>query len=97
MKPTDQTLQRLLNAAAKAVPQAAAPPFGLETRVLARWRAGSADDESVSLFAFFRRATLGAALVLVLCATWTLTRTGDNAIGDEAALLDYHIQTSLTP
>jgi hypothetical protein len=49
------------------------------------------------LFAFFRRATLGAALVLVLCATWTLTRTGDNAIGDEAALLDYHIQTSLTP
>jgi hypothetical protein len=97
MKPTDQTLQRLINAAAKTVPEVATPPFGLETRVLAQWRAGSADDESVSLFAFLRRATLGAGLVLVLCATWSLTRTGGNAIGDEAALLDYHIQTSLTP
>jgi hypothetical protein len=97
MKLTDPTLQKLLNAAAKAVPEAAAPPFGLESRVLAQWRAGSADDDSVSLFAFLRRATLGAGLVLVLCATWSMTRTGGNAIGDEAALLDYHIRTSLTP
>lgn len=97
MKPTDQTLQRLINAAAKTVPKVATPPLGLETRVLAQWRAGSADDESVSLFAFLRRATLGAGLMLVLCAIWSLTRTGDNAIGDEAALLDYHIQTSLAP
>jgi hypothetical protein len=97
MKPTDQTLQRLLDAAAKEVPKVAVPPFGLETRVLAQWRAVSADDESVSLFAFFRRATLGAGLVLVLCAAWSLTGNGGNAIGDEAARLDYHIQTSLTP
>jgi hypothetical protein len=97
MKPTDQRLQRLLNAAARAVPEAAAPPFGLETRLLAQWRSGSADDESVSLFAFLRRAALGAGLVLVLCATWSLTRSGGNVIGDEADLLDYHIQTSLTP
>ncbi len=98
MKPTDETLQRLLNAAAKAAPEAAdAPPLGLETRVLANWRAAGADDESVSLFAFFRRATLGAGLVLVLCAAWSLTQPGGNATGDEAALLDYDIQTSLNP
>jgi hypothetical protein len=97
MKPTDLTLQRLLKAAAKAVPDsAAAPPLGLETRVLANWRAAGTDDESVSLFAFLRRATLGAGLVLVLCAAWSLTRTGSGAAGDEAALLDYDIQTSLT-
>jgi hypothetical protein len=97
MKPTDQTLQRLLNAAAKAVPEVAAPPFGLETLVLAQWRAVSVEDESVSLFAFFRRATLGAGLVLVLCAAWSLTQAGAGAVSDEAAILDYNIQTSLTP
>lgn len=97
MKPTYQTLQRLLNAAARAVPEAAAPPFGLETRVLANWRASLADDESVSLLVFFRRAVLGASLVLFLSAAWSFTMSGDNAIGDEASLLDYHIQTSLTP
>ena len=98
MKPSDQTLQRLLNAAAKAAPDnAAAPPLGLETRVLANWRAAGTDDESVSLFAFLRRATLGAGLVLALCAAWSLTQAGPAGPGDEAALLDYNIQTSLTP
>ncbi|MGD0261241.1 MAG: hypothetical protein ABSD29_15625 [Verrucomicrobiota bacterium] len=98
MKPNDQSLQRLLGAAAKAAPERAdAPPLGLETRVLAHWRAAGADDESVSLFAFFRRATLGAGLVLVLSAAWSLTRSGGNATGDEAALLDYDIQMSLNP
>ena len=98
MKPTDETLQRLLNAAAKAGTESAdAPPPGLETRLLANWRAAGTDDESVSPLAFFRRAVLGASLVLFLSAAWSLTRSGGNAIGDEAALLDYNIQTSLTP
>jgi hypothetical protein len=98
MKPTDQTLQRLLNAAAKAAPETAtAPPLGLETRVLANWQAAGADDESVSLFAFFHRAVLAASLVLVLSAAWSFTRTGDGAIGEEAAVLDYNIQMSLNP
>ena len=98
MKPTDQSLQRLLNAAAKAVPEAAdTPPLGLEARVLANWRAAEADDDSVSLFAFFRQAVVGAGLVLVLSAAWCLTQTGGSGMGDEAALLNYDIQTSLSP
>ena len=98
MRPTDQMLQRLLSAAARATPENVnAPPLGLENRILARWRAEGADDESVSLFAFLRRAVLGASLVLVLSAAWSLTQTGTSAIGDEAALLDYNIQTSLNP
>jgi hypothetical protein len=98
MKPTDQTFQRLLNAAARAAPEAAgAPPLGLETRVLANWRTAATEDESVSLFAFFRRAVLGASLVLVLCAAWSLTQSGGYVAGEEAALLDYNIQTSLNP
>ena len=98
MKSTDQKLQDLLAAAAKAAPEAAgAPPLGLETRVLAQWRAAGADDEFVSVFAFFRRAAVGASLVLVLCAAWSLSRTGGSVTGEEAALLDYNIRTSLNP
>jgi hypothetical protein len=98
MKSSDQSLQRLLGAAAQAAPERAeAPPPGLETRVLAQWRAAGTEDGAVSLFPFLRRATLGAGLVLALSAAWSLTRSGGNATGDEAALLDYDIQTSLNP
>jgi hypothetical protein len=96
MKPNDQSLQKLLRAAAKAVPAAATPPLGLQTRVLANWRVAVAEEESISLFAFFRRATLGAGLVLALCAAWSLTQTGTTAAGDEAALFDFDLQPSLT-
>ena len=98
MKSTDQTFRRLLDAAAKCVSAApAVPPLGLETRILAQWRAGTEDDDSVSLFAFLRRATVGAGLVLALCAAWSFAGAGGSAPGDEAALLDYDIQTSLNP
>ena len=97
MKPTDETLQRLLKAAAKAAPEVAAAPLGLETRVLASWRAAGMDDDAVSLLAFLRRATLGAGLVLVLIAAWSLSHSGPVAAGDEAALLDHDIQASLHP
>ena len=98
MKARDQMVQRLLNAAAKVPPEpAAAPPFGLETRVLAQWRAAATDDDSVSLFAFFRRAMLGATLVLLLSTVWSLTRPSASPTGEEAALLDYHIGMSLNP
>jgi predicted signal transduction protein with EAL and GGDEF domain len=98
MKSNDQTLGRLLDAAAKATPGTpATPPLGLETRVLSHWRAKSADDDSVSVFAFLRRATLGAGLVLALCAAWSFADIGGSAPGDEAALLNYDIQMSLNP
>ncbi len=98
MKTTDERLRRLLKAAAKASPEVPSePPLGLETRVLAHWRAGGVDDDAVSVFAFFRRAVLGAGLVLVLCAAWSLLETGGSVTGDEAARLDYDIQMSLNP
>jgi hypothetical protein len=93
MKSTDDTLRRLLDAAAKAAPEAlATPPLGLESRLMTHWRAGRADDDSVSLFAFLRRATLGAGLVLALCAVWSLARTSGSTARDEAFLLNYDIQ-----
>ena len=99
MKLPDPRLQRLIEAAAKA-PFAhveVAPP-GLESRVLANWRAGRGDDESASLFAVFRHAMVGASLVLVLSAAWSLSRpTSNGAVADEAVRLNYNIQMSLNP
>ena len=90
MKPIYDTVQRLLNAAAKAPSEVpTTPPLGLETRVLAHWRAGTADDDLASLFAFFRHAMVGAGLVLVLSAVWSLSQPAGSAAGDEAALLNY--------
>ncbi len=98
MNPTDARLQKLLNAAAKATSGARiAPPLGHETRVLAQWRAAGADDDSVSVFAFFRHAVVGAGLVLVLSAAWSFTQTGGSVTAEEAARLDYDIQMSLNP
>jgi hypothetical protein len=98
MKPTNETLQRLLNAAAKVPSKAPmAPPLGLETRILAQWREGTAGDDSASLFAIFRHAMVGASLVLALSAVWTLSHPAGSAAGDEATLLNYEIQQSLNP
>jgi len=98
MSKSRDKLQRLLQAAAKAAPEAvSAPPLGLETRVLAQWRAADVEEDEVSMFAFFRRAALGAGLVLVLCAAWSLTQTAGSATRDEAARLDYNIEMSLNP
>jgi|ERR1035437_710566 hypothetical protein len=69
MRLSDQNLQRLLDATAKVQPQAmdTASP-SLETRVLAQWRTTPSEDETVLLYAYFRRATFGAAMVL--CSRW---------------------------
>jgi hypothetical protein len=98
MKSTNDIFRRLLDAASKSAPETpAGPSLGLETRILAQWRAQSVEDDSVSLFAFLRRATLGAALVLALCAAWSFADLGGSEPGDEAALLNYDIQMSLNP
>jgi hypothetical protein len=98
MKASDQSLGRLLAAAAKAPTQATdTPPLGLETRVLASWRASQEEAEPAFLFLFLRRAMAGATLVLVLSAAWSFTRPGISPAGQEAASLDYQIQMSLNP
>jgi hypothetical protein len=98
MKPSDQSLRRLLDAAAKATPEALGdPPLGFETRVLAHWRAAQADEEPAFLFLFLRRAAVGASLVLLLSAAWSLTSPAVSPTNREAALLDYQIQMSLSP
>jgi hypothetical protein len=98
MTPIDEKLQRLLAAAAKTTPEAdRVPPLGLETRVLAEWRAARSGDDSISVFVFFRRAMVGASLILVLCAAWSLSQPAGSVTSQDAAQLDYNIQMSLNP
>jgi len=96
MKPIDDKLERLLQAAAKAPPRGADEiPLGLETRVLTQWRAGATEDESVFLLAFLRRAMVGASLVLVLSAAWSLSRSNADENADGAAFANYELQGGL--
>lgn len=98
MKANEASLRRLLAAAAKAPREAiGAPPFGLETRVLANLRAEQPEEEPAFLFLFLRRAMAGATAILLLSAAWSFTRPSPSVTGDEGAALDYQIQMSLNP
>ncbi len=98
MKPTDDKLERLLQAAAKAPsPGSGDIPLGLETRVLAEWRAGQAGDDSIFLFTFLRRALLGAALVLAMSAAWSLSQPPSDAWGDGESIISAEHQAGLNP
>jgi hypothetical protein len=66
MKATDEMLKRLFRAAASAPrPEPAAPPFALETRVLATWRSSRLTGENDGVLRFLRIG-LGFASVLMI-------------------------------
>ena len=98
MKPIDKKLDRLLKTAAQAPPPPLkAPPFGLETRMMARWRTAQPEDDSVFVFAFFQRAMIAAGVALLLSAAWSFTRSSGDAMADEAAVSNYELQAGLNP
>jgi len=72
MKHDEHALERLLRAARP--PQSEAPgsmPFPLEARILAGWRSGAPDDESVLLATLFRRAVIFATVIMILSIGWS--------------------------
>lgn len=71
MNPIDGQIDRLLKTAAQAPKSAAGePPFGMETRVLAHWRASLRNEGGDFLVIWFRRATIGAAILAVASLAW---------------------------
>lgn len=98
-------LNRLFRAAAQ-VPDctAAEPPPGLETRVLAHWRAALREEESGDLLwtALFRRALLlagGVVLASLLVNLEALSRYPE-AVGPQAAeisLADSALRLAMNP
>ena len=100
MKPTDdKLLQRLLNAAAKAAPEAprraTAGPRNPRAGQLARGRARTTTRFPCSPSSAARRS--GPAWCWCCAPPGASTHLGGSVTGDEAALLDYDIQMSLNP
>lgn len=72
MKHDEQALERLLRAARRA--QSETPvsmPFPLEARILAGWRSGAPEDESLLLATLFRRAVFFATVIMILSIGWS--------------------------
>jgi len=97
MKSFEPMLQRLLKTAAAAPKETTgAPPFGLETRVLAHWRSGAPEEDFTSLAIIFHRAVICAATILVASAGWTWFENRQDAAG-AMALANYTITIQLKP
>jgi len=98
MKPLDQALERLLAAASHVAPaRPAAAPAGLETHVMAQWRAAEPEDDSALLALFLRRAMVYACMTLVSSAVWGLSQGSADLPTNEMSLSDYQMQLSLWP
>jgi hypothetical protein len=95
----DETmLVRLFRAAQRAPVLSSEPmPENLKTRILAHWRSGGqAEEHFVLLALLFRRALIGAAVVMFLCVVWSyqgLISPPEN----DVALANYELREDLLP
>ncbi len=102
MKDSDLQLDRLLRAAAEA--QSELPnemPFGFDSRVLARCRAGAKHD-LVDLARLLRRVVYLSLAVLALASAGvyhelSLPDPTENSLGDEYAIADSAISSVFEP
>ena len=95
MNNSHDPLDRLLRAAARATPRAAAQPsFALEARVLANWRPAAQSGEIETLVLWLRRATIAAGLLVCLSVAWHFnaplrsSASGELAAADSAMSMD---------
>lgn len=98
MKRYELRLRRLFKAARTAPERPIdSMPAHLQTRILTHWRAEDpADDSFLLLGLLFRRALIGAALIMFVCVAWSyhgLTTQPDN----EIALVNYELREDLLP
>jgi len=100
MNPIDRGLNRLFKAAAQAPkPGPEEVPFGLETRVMAEWRASLRPESGDIFVAWFRRAAIGACLLAVASLAWNYhdLTNGEKGISEELAIADASMQKGLNP
>ena len=72
MKHDENALDRLLRVARQAPSETpGSMSFPLEARILAGWRSGVPEDESVLLAMLFRRAVIFGTIVMVLSIGWS--------------------------
>jgi hypothetical protein len=94
----DQILGRLFRAARSAPrPEIGPIPHGLKTRVLAQWRSAvPAEDPFLLLALLFRRALIGAAVVMCVCVLWSFEGLISPPEND-VALANYEVREGLLP
>lgn len=85
MNPVDKQLDRLLKAAARAPRPVAGAVFGLETRVLAHWRAALRNEGGEFLVTWFRRATICAVILAVASVAWNYHDAGGRSSAELVA------------
>jgi hypothetical protein len=98
MKIHDSHLSRLFKAARLAPPafESSDLPDHLETRLLARWRAG-ADAPRIGNFApVLRWALMGAAAVMLVSIAWASYSPADETATDDM-LANYELREELMP
>lgn len=97
MNPPDDSLRRLLRAAARA-PAPAPPvlPSALRSGILRQWRAAPWEDEFAFLLGMFRRAAIYAGFIMALSVTWHYIAAQNDADGP-LPLAKYAITLQMPP
>lgn len=82
MNRDEHALNRLLKAARQSQHDTpVSPPFVLESKVLAHWRAAKGEDEFALLAGLFRRAVVWAAFVMIVTLGWSRIVSSDDVPG----------------
>jgi len=93
----EMMLLRLFRAARLTAPLSVGPmPESLKTRILAHWRSSGAAEEHFLLLALlFRRALIGAAIVMFFCVVWSYRAY--HPPQNDVALANYELREDLLP
>ena len=97
MNPPDDSLRRLLRAAARApVPAPPVLPGALRSGILRQWSAMPMEDEVAFLLGMFRRAAICAGFIMALSVTWHYLAV-ENDAGGPLPLAKYAITLQMPP
>ncbi len=99
MNPIDDQLNRLFRSAQHAPAPEMAPPFGLETRVLAAWREAGRAPVSFWDSAVLTRGLILSAVIMAVCVLPALTSSSSETgpFGDVVQLTDSTFASDESP
>jgi len=92
----ETNLGRLFRAARGASRPALGPmPERLKSRILARWRSRpDIDDSLIQIALLFRRALIGAMLIMLACIVWSYE---DQSADDDIAVVNFELRENILP
>jgi hypothetical protein len=70
-------------------------PEKLKQRILAQWRSMPAiDDSLIQIALLFRRALIGATLIMLACIVWSYE---DQSTDDDIAVVNFEVRENILP